>query len=180
MWRYFPVRRGEKKKDRKQWKGTKGIVGRLRKVKCLLLHSERMSKPWWGFLPRCLSWWPQAHESPGCRATFLSVWMEGCPPTSQTFSLWGFSELPDQANVTHTHPFISRNYIFEIFFSFCLIVLYIYIIIFFYFRTLFPSLHCLPSSVGSLPMSLCREKNSLGSNKTKQSHKAKSSADIYV
>lgn len=29
------MRRGEKKKDRKQWKGTKGIVGRPRKVKCL-------------------------------------------------------------------------------------------------------------------------------------------------
>ena len=36
---------------------------------------------------RCLSRWSQVHVSPGCRVTFPSVWMEGRPPTSQTFSL---------------------------------------------------------------------------------------------
>lgn len=130
---FFLVRRIEKKKIKiKEWKENSvrtqketwgGLKGRVPN-----LHSEKMSKPRWHSVARCLYWWPQACVSPGCLATFLPVWMEGCPPTNQTFSLWELSELLGQANFTHKYllSFHVTTSSLGIFFSYRLIALCMY------------------------------------------------------
>lgn len=151
------VRRVEKKIKRKERKENsvrtqKEFLGRIKRSSAQ--SSFRKMKNWFsrgGFSrARCLYWWPQAHVSPGCLATFLPVWMDGCPPTNQTFSLWELSELSGQANFTQNTPF--HNYIFFGNFLFLLFNSFIHEYINFYFNNFSPPFitflptSCRPSS----------------------------------